>query len=195
VKEAAVMRPLDIEHDAALTAPPVIEPGLHVSAGLNPLPEIVTMAPTGAALDERVILGDGVVTVNVAWAMSPVLPITVITYVPGAALESTMNVDGAINWPRPLKVQDDPAAIMLKGLLVIEHGPGPSAGLNPLPDTVTPVPIGPEFGVSVIVGVGGVTANATDVEGDPRLSIKEIAYPPGTTFATTKLPLMVPLAV
>jgi len=74
-----VIRPLDIEHENELAGG--LEGGTAiqlVSVGLNPFPEIVTIAPTGAALEERVIVGDGVVTVKVAVAKSPVLPVTEI---------------------------------------------------------------------------------------------------------------------
>jgi hypothetical protein len=66
VKDAAVILPADIEHEAALTAGPVIDAPVHVSVGLNPLPETVTIVPVGAALGLRVIVGPTPVTVNTA---------------------------------------------------------------------------------------------------------------------------------
>jgi len=58
------------ETDPPNTAPGagelVIDPGPHVSVGLNPLPETVTMMPVGPALGLRVIVGEGVVRVNMA---------------------------------------------------------------------------------------------------------------------------------
>ncbi len=65
-KEAEVIWPLDIEHEGVLTATPVIEPALQVSVGLNPPPKIVTIAPGGATLEERIIVGVLVVTVKMA---------------------------------------------------------------------------------------------------------------------------------
>src|SRR5208282_3890400 len=56
---------------------------------LNPLPVIVTGVLNGPVLGIRVIVGDVEVTVNVAVAKSPVLPVTVTVYVPPAVLPTT----------------------------------------------------------------------------------------------------------
>ena len=45
-----------------------------VSVGLKTRPETVTTVPLGAALGDRVMVGDGVVTVNVVVAKSPAAP-------------------------------------------------------------------------------------------------------------------------
>jgi hypothetical protein len=100
-------------------------------------------------------------------------------------VEITTKLDGAVNCPRPLKVQDEPPAMMLVGLLVIEaHGPGPSAALKPLPVTVTAVPIGPELGTSVIVGVGLVTVNVAEAK-SPVEPVTVIKCAPNAAAALT----------
>jgi hypothetical protein len=69
----------------------------------------------------------------------------------------TVKVEGETNCPLELIVHEDPAAIMLLGLLNIDkHGPA-SAVAKPLPLTVTAVPSAPPLGVSVIVAFGVVT--------------------------------------
>jgi len=55
------------------------------SAELKPLPVTVTPVLGAPALGVRVIVGRFVVTVNVAAPVSPLLPLTVTTYVPGVA--------------------------------------------------------------------------------------------------------------
>jgi hypothetical protein len=62
-----MIRPLDIEHVAPVTNPavePVIEAPEQVSTGLNPPPEIVTTVAMGVAVEDRVIVGVLIVTVN-----------------------------------------------------------------------------------------------------------------------------------
>ena len=99
------------------------------------------------------INGALVVTVKVLEAESPLVPVTVIVYVPGVALGATLNPLGAI-FPLVSMVQVDAATITgAAGAWDIVHTPA-SARLNPPPLMVTAVLTGPEVGVRVIAGVG-----------------------------------------
>ena len=98
---------------------------------------------------------------------------------PGAGLgEITVNCDGETSCPAELKVQDEPPAIILLGVLNIDLHAPTSAGLNPLPDTTTPVPEGPKLGVSVIVGTRLVTVNVAEAR-LPLVSVTVTTYTPG----------------
>jgi hypothetical protein len=66
----------------------VIDDELHVSAVAKPLPEIDTLPPALMKVGLSVIVGP--VTVSVAEAASPELPVTVMVYVPGVALAFTV---------------------------------------------------------------------------------------------------------
>ena len=61
------------------------------SAGLNPLPVTATIVPIGPILGVRIMTGVLTVTVKVAEAESPLLPVTVRVYVPGVAPALTVN--------------------------------------------------------------------------------------------------------
>jgi hypothetical protein len=67
--------------------------GVHVptSAALKPLPDMITPVPIGPPVGLTVIVGALVVTVKVALALSPVVPVTVIVYGPGVAVVATVN--------------------------------------------------------------------------------------------------------
>jgi len=65
--------------------------------------------------------------------------------------------------------------------------------VKPEPEKVIVAPTRPELELNITVGP--TTVNDSDVEGDPKLSVKLMMYAPAATFATTKLPLMVPLEV
>jgi len=107
------------------------------SPELKPLPVIVTAVETGPDIGTRAMLGP--VTVNVAEAKSPLIPFTVTTYVPKAAVFAAVKVAGGINCPLEFMVHVG-AMTMLVGLLrTLVHAPL-SAGLNPLPVIVTGVP-------------------------------------------------------
>jgi hypothetical protein len=82
--------------------------GRHVpaSAVLKPLPVNVTPVPEGPPVGLRVIVGAFVVTVKVALAASPLLPVTVIVYTPGVAEVATVNAL-VTNWPLVLMVHDE----------------------------------------------------------------------------------------
>jgi hypothetical protein len=56
-----------------------------VSLVLKPLPEIETVPPTLTKVGLSVIVGLGLVTVNVATAESPALPVTLMEYTPNGA--------------------------------------------------------------------------------------------------------------
>src|SRR5208282_2513595 len=93
------------------------------------------------------------VTVKVAEAASPVVPVTVIVYAPGVAVAATLNPLGA-NCPLGVIVHVDAAKITgAAGACEMTQTPA-SPRLNPPPLIVTASLIGPEVGVSVIAGVG-----------------------------------------
>ena len=126
----------------------------------NPLPETVTTVPTGPELGLTMIEGEVLVTMNVAWPTSPTgLPSTWITYGPVATL-STVKLK-AVNSPLAEKVHEPGLVITLVEVgLEIPYGGAlhdeivPASPMaKPLPDTVTTVPTGPDFGLTAIVGV------------------------------------------
>jgi len=129
-----------------------------------------------------------------ACAKSPVLPVTVIVYEPGEAEEEIVKVEPETMIPYASMLHTD-AEIAPAGLLVTEEHSPASPGLNPLPEIDTTVLTGPELGTSVMEAEGVPTVNPNEMDGDAVLSVKVIVYPPGATFATTKLPLIVPLVV
>jgi hypothetical protein len=94
-----------------------------------------------------------VVTVKVAEAASPVVPVTVIVYAPGMAVAATLNPLGA-NCPLGVIVHVDEATTTgAAGACEITHTPAsPRLKLPPL--MVIASPTGPEVGVSVIAGAG-----------------------------------------
>lgn len=61
---------------------------------------------------------------------------------------------------------------------------------KPEPEKVIVVPTGPEL--ELMATNGPFTVNCADVDGDPDWSTKVMKYVPAATFATTKLPLIVP---
>jgi hypothetical protein len=131
------------------------------SAGLKPLPEIVTAVLTGPELGVRVIVGVGLVTVNVAAAISPDVPVTRIACAPRAGLAVIVN--DPVNTPPAVNWHDDDATISGNGVLVMHPRNAPtSLGLNPLPETVTVALPNPDVGIRVIVGDGLMTVNDAD---------------------------------
>jgi|SRR5208282_44891 len=113
---------------------------------LNPLPVIVTGVLNGPVLGIRVIVGDVEVTVNVAVAKSPVLPVTVTVYVPAAVLPTTKLVVTTF----PFVIVHVGNEMMLIGVLeIVRHA---SAVLKPPPVIVTGVLNGPVVGDSAICG-------------------------------------------
>ena len=69
----------------------VIDAPEQVSVDLKPLPEIDTLSPALTKVGLSVIVGVGLVTVNVAEAESLVLPLTLMEYAPNAAVFLTWN--------------------------------------------------------------------------------------------------------
>lgn len=162
MKVPEVITPRDMGHVATgaaaimLEGLLVIDAAVQVSVVKNPLPENVTGVPTGPEIGVSVILGP--VTTKVSLAKSPRIPVTVIVYVPGAALLMTLKLAEVITPLDMLHVGGGAAKIMLEGLLVIGvAAQALSAVLNPAPVTVTAVPAGPELGFSPITGAGVVT--------------------------------------
>lgn len=130
-------------------------PKVHVprSPELNPPPVTAIWTPIAAAFGVGTMNGALVVTVKVLEAESPLVPVTVIVYVPGVAVAATLNPLGAI-FPLVSMVHVDAATITgAAGAWEITHTPA-SARLNPPPLMVTAVLTGPKVGVSTIAGVG-----------------------------------------
>ncbi|MFZ0942923.1 MAG: hypothetical protein WAN54_03395 [Syntrophobacteraceae bacterium] len=117
----------------------------------KPVPDTVTIAPTGPWTGLTVIAG--VVTVKTLVAVGPLASVAV-TVVPDAP-DGTENVH--VNVPVPLVVREP----IVQVVIAWESNTSDASGVdteNPVPDTVTFVPNGPWVGPTVIVGV--VTANA-----------------------------------
>ena len=170
MNEAAVITPLDIEHVGLsarirVAGELVIDAPVHVSVGLNPLPEIVTTVPVGPEFGVAVIVGTVVETVKVAVPKSPrVGAVTLTVRTPG--VEGLTTVNEPVNWPLAENEHRGPAVMILAPGLLVMIPPQPkfpaSPGANPLPDTDTAVRTGPELGVSVIVGVVAVTVKVAE---------------------------------
>ena len=101
-------------------------PGLLVivqleSVARNPVPVTVTDVPAGPEVGLNVIDGPGRVTVKAAVAKSPLIPLTVTTYTPGAAGPVTVKLL-AVNTPEELIVHVN-VPTMLVGALVLVHVP------------------------------------------------------------------------
>jgi hypothetical protein len=69
-----------------------------------------------------------------------------------------------------------------------------SLGLNPLPENVTPVPSGPEVGLTEIVAVVDVTVNAAEAESLVLPVIATVYAPAVDPTATWKDPDTEPVA-
>ena len=102
-------------------------------------PLIPTIVPIGPEVG--VVWIFELLTTKLAEAESPLLPVTVITYVPGGTEDETVKDGAGFKVPVPLTVQAEGLVIMLAGLLVIVQVA--SIGLKPLPETVTDTPGGP----------------------------------------------------
>ena len=126
-------------------------------------PFSVTLHVVPVARPLSVNVTDGVATVNVAVALSklPSDPVAVTLYA-AALLDVIVTVQlklpaelpDVVTVHVPLGVTAAPELIVNA---IVTAPPVSVAGVNPVPATVTDVPLGPWFGVSVIVGV--VTVN------------------------------------
>jgi len=116
----------------------------------NPVPDTVTVDPTGPFVGVTLIVG--VVTVNFPVACWPPVSVavTVVPEVPLGTANEQLNVPvPLVVRPPPIEqVPIDTPSKMSPAVLDTE---------NPLPETVTTAPTGPRFGLTVIVGV--VTVN------------------------------------
>jgi hypothetical protein len=126
--------------------------------GVNPVPATVTNVPLGPWLGVSVIVG--LVPVNVAVAVSPAgLPVAVTVF----AVPLLLNLKPVDVLAVKVQPENDPElTVQVEG--EVERGvvelptvkvtlvSGPA---NPLPDAVTVIPLGPDDGVSVRLGVGG----------------------------------------
>jgi hypothetical protein len=152
------------------------------SFGLKPLPVIATIEVPAPALGVNVILGENGFTANPAVAESPaVLPLTVTTYGPWAAVGPTVN-EAALIFPLTIVQVDtvnSPA-----GLDEMTHAE--SVNANPLPETVTTVLSGPEAGLRAICGP--VTTKLAEAI-SPVLPLTDIVYVPGVAVPATTKPL------
>jgi hypothetical protein len=122
-----------------------------VTPDVNPLPETVTVTPLGPCVGVNVI--DWLLIVNDAVALSklPSDPVAVTVY--AVADTAPVIVTAQLNVPVPETVT--PQLVIVAPELIVVRIVTP--GVNPLPVTVTDVPLGPCVGESVIDGV--VTAN------------------------------------
>ncbi len=96
VKEPVTLPLVIVQDDTGgpvvISVPGELEIAHVASAVLNPLPVTVTTVPTGPELEESVIVGVSVMTMNVAWAKSlPGVPVTMIVCAPNAAGLVTVN--------------------------------------------------------------------------------------------------------
>ena len=155
----------------------------HVSVVKNPLPVIVTAVRPGPELGISVMCGP--VTMKVAVAKSPVLPVTLMVYVPGTAVAVTVKEAEVIC---PLEMVQEGSEIMLTPglLLIVEHV---SPLLNPPPLITTAVPAGPELGLRTIVGAGDVMAKVA-VAKSPVLPRTLMVYVPTVELPTMKAVLV-----
>jgi hypothetical protein len=158
VKAAEVILPLDIEHAAEETRTgeigvDVMDAAVHVSGIANPSPVTITLEPVGPDAGESAMCGP--VTMKFADPVSPVLPFTVTTYVPGVAVPETVKLL-PLNRPEEVMVQVEAVTMFVGVLKTLVHAPA-SPLLKPLPPTVTAVPAEPPVGVRVMVGAVVVT--------------------------------------
>ena len=116
---------------------------------------MVTVVPMGPDVGFTEIIGP--VTVSVALAKSPVLPVTVIVYVPATTFPTVKCVP--VNAPELDTVH---AGVVATVPGVIVHEAAESAGAKPFPVIVTNAPAAAVVGVSVIAGVATVTVNVAD---------------------------------
>jgi len=160
----------------------ILVTGTHepASAGLNPLPVIVTPAPTVPELGLRMIEGAMVVTVVVvvtetpfvkpAEAESEATPVTVIVYNPLGGDEPTVN--NPVTVPVALSVQVEgegkvPVRVFpTPSVTPAQFAPCPFA--KPDPEMDTTVPAGPELGLRTMRGT------------TEKLGVLDAASPPGS---------------
>jgi hypothetical protein len=159
-------------------------PGLTPSAVLNPCPLIVTPVPLGPKVGLRVMIGTLVVTVKAAVAKSPVEPVTVTTYNPGAAVAETVK-PLRVNCP-PVRVHVNPALTIFVGVLITDVHVAESPALKPLPVIVTPVATGPAFGERLRDGTLVTTMNVA-VARSPVPPVTVTVVVVGATLPTLKL--------
>ena len=151
---------------------------------LNPAPVTDTAVEVGPETGETAMCGP--VTTKLADPISPLLPFTETTYVPGVIGEATVKLV-ADNVPdESMEHETDMNRTGAAGDCRKLQSPA-SAVLNPCPLTETAVPLGPEVGPRVIVGAIVVTVKAA-VAKSPLLPVTVIWYNPGVAvFATVKL--------
>jgi hypothetical protein len=117
----------------------------------NPVPETVTLDPTGPCIGEATI--DASVSVNSAVALSkfPSAPVAVTVY--GLAEAVPVIVTEQLKPPVADTVCPQLPMLALPLIVVVTTTPG----VNPVPVTVTVAPLGPWVGLSVMLAV--VTTN------------------------------------
>ena len=147
----------------------------------NPLPEIVTAAPTGPCADVRVIVSG--VTLNLAWADGPTTSVanTVVPEVPLGTAKPHENAP-------ELLVVSEPLVQPVMATLSNTSDANAADSEKLVPETVTTAPTGPCFGVAVIAGA--VTVNVAEAVFVLSDAIIDCA-PVGTVGITTvheKLP-------
>lgn len=132
------------------------------SAVLKPFPLRVTAVETGPEFGVRTKVAVFRVTVRAAVAMSPLLPVTETTYIPGVAVLRTVKLL-VVSWPVFVIVHVG-ALTMFDGVLKTDvHGPA-SPVLNPVPVMLIAVETGAVFGVNVRDGMVVVTTKVADAK-------------------------------
>jgi len=95
----------------------VIDAPEQVSVDLKPLPEIDTLSPALTKVGLSVIVGVGLVTVNVAEAESPVLPLTLMEYAPNTPVLALKEPD-----MEPLAEKVHVAAVTIDDGVLVTQG-------------------------------------------------------------------------
>jgi len=132
----------------AIATPSKTSPTVRVTE--NPVPDTVTVAPTGPCVGLTMIPGN--VTVNVQIAVWPPTSVAV-TVIPDVPL-GTLNVH--VNAPAALVVKEP--LVQLATVTPSKTSPTARVTEKPVPETVTVAPTGPWVGFTVIAG--DVTVNA-----------------------------------
>ena len=160
-----------------------------VSVPKNPVARNVTVVPVGPLVGNSVRVPFVVVTMSVASAKSALLPVTRITYDPGATFPIVNDPSGM---PVPTMMLHAGFATALPDVgLVMEHVESTNEKLTPVTMTLFPIlPGKPVVAFSRIDGPKTVkVASMKTPEGFP---VTRTVYGPGATLATTKLPLKLP---
>ena len=164
--------PPETPHDTVplhrLLACPLFESVTELSEGLKPVPETVTVVPSGPKVGLSGLIVAVFSTVKDAEAESPItLPVALTLYGPTVAVLLTVNVQ-----PPEIVPPESPHDTKLarpEGEL--ENVTEPSEGLKPIPETVTKVPSGPKVGLSGLIVAVVWTVKDAEAESDTVLPV------------------------